>query len=196
MQSTFLKFASIFFLVQLLVACGSERDTAFNPSGNNNSSSAASIGATVTVNEIYRFNETEPEQPEFLDVSTKQIHVITTEDEFEFYWDMYKQSDSTIPTDLDFERMQVVVLDLGNIGTCSQITNYRNVRANEYSNNTVLVSFNYKENQNTSATSSSSSSSSSCSDVDELAKKRPFYFYSIESRKKLLIDENVTYENL
>lgn len=196
MQSTFFKFVSILFLSQLLIACGSERDTAFNPSGNNNSSSAASIGATVTVNEIYRFNETEPEQPEFLDVSAKQIHVITTEDEFEFYWDMYKQSDSTMPTDLDFERMQVVVLDLGNIGTCTQITSYRNMRANEYSNNTVLVSFNYKEDQNTSATSSSSSSSSSCSDIDELAKKRPFYFYSIESRKKLLIDENVTYENL
>jgi hypothetical protein len=183
------KFVSIFLCVLMLSACGAERDTPFNPSGNTNSSSAASIGASVPVKEIYKYDEINPAQPAFVDFTNKQIVVAGTEDEFEYYWDIYKNG-VAIPTDLDFEKIQVVILDLGNIGNCTQNTNYRNIRANEYSNNSVLVSFNYRES-GSSASSTSSSSASSCADPEE---KRPFYFYSIESRKKILIDENVSFE--
>lgn len=194
MHVNFLKCGLLLVLSQLLVACGAERDTPFNPDNNNNSSSAASLGASINVKEIYRYDETHPEQPIFLETTNKQIYIVNTEEEFEDYWNVYK-NDTVMPTDLDFEKIQVVILDLGNIGNCPQTTNYRNVKAYEYSNNTTLVSFNFREAaSNTSSFSSSSSSSSNCSDPDELAKKRPFYFYSIESRKKILIEENVTYE--
>ncbi|MBK8188226.1 MAG: hypothetical protein IPK77_13780 [Cellvibrio sp.] len=184
-----LKCISIFFSALILSACGAERDTPFNPSGNTNSSSAASIGASVPVKEIYKYDEINPAQPVFIDFTNKQIVVASTEDEFEYYWDIYKNG-VAIPTDLDFDKVQVVILDLGNIGNCTQITSYRNIRANEYSGNTVLVNFNYRESGSSSSTSSSSSASS-CANLEE---KRPFYFYSIESRKKILIDENVSFE--
>jgi len=177
------------FSAILLTGCGSERDTPFNPSGSNNSSSAASIGASIIVKEIYRYDETNPAQPVFVDTTNKQIIVINTEDEFEYYWDIYKNG-VAIPTDLDFDNIQVVILDLGNIGNCTQLTPYRNIRANQYSDNTVLVSFNYRETYS-STSSTSSSSASSCANLEE---KRPFYFYSVESRKKILVEENVSFE--
>lgn len=183
------KFCFIFPVAILLTACGSERDTPFNPGGSNNSSSAASIGASVAVREIYKYDEINPEQPTFVETTNKQIIIINTEDEFEYYWDIYKNG-IAVPTDLDFDNIQVVILDLGNIGNCTQITSYRNIRANEYSGNTVLVNFNYRESGSSSSTSSSSSASS-CANLEE---KRPFYFYSVESRKKILIDENVSFE--
>ncbi len=183
----FFKYTVLFFSALLLTACGSERDTPFNPSGGS-SSSAASIGNTVIATEIYRYDEENPEQPAFIESTAKQIIVINTEDEFEYYWDIYKNG-VALPTDLDFEEIQVVILDLGNIGNCTPLTQYRNIKANEYTNNTVLIRFNYRE-----SSSSSSSSSSTASSCDNLEEKRPFYFYSIESRKKILIDENVTYE--
>lgn len=196
MQSTFIKFCFIFSFTILITACGSERDTPFNPAGSNNSSSAASVGVTIDdVKEISRYDEIHPEHPTFIekDNTTKQIHIINTETEFRTYWDIYKNG-IALPTDLNFDNIQVVILDLGDVGNCTQTTNYRNIKAYEYTGNTVLVRFNYVEAYSNTSASASSSSLSSCSDLNELAKKRPFYFYSIESRKKILIEEKVTFE--
>lgn len=198
MQSTFIKSVLIFFLTLWITACGSERDTPFNPN-TNNSSSAASIGASVEIKEFARYDEKNPQQPVFLETDgqlypSRQTFIIETEKDFEAYWDLYK-NDTVIPTDLDFAEIQVVILDLGNIGNCPQKTTYRNAKAYEYSNNTVLVNFNFREaNEESSSSSSSSSSSPECTDPVELAKKRPFYFYSVATRKKILIKEEVIYE--
>lgn len=174
----------------LLQACGSERDTPFNPGGSS-SSSAASVGATIPMTQIYQYDEQNPAQPEFLETTQKQIIVMRDEDEFLYFWDAYHES--TTPFAVDFEKEQVVLLDLGNTGNCTDAINYRNFKANDYSNDAVLVTFNYRNSNNASASSTSSSSSSSCPDLDE---KRPFYFYKVETRKKILINENMTFGTL
>lgn len=178
-------------LATLLQACGSERDTPFNPGGSS-SSSAASVGATIDMTQIYQFDEQNPAQPDFLETTQKQIIVMRDEDEFLYFWDAYHES--TTPFPVDFEKEQAVLLDLGNIGSCTEIVSYRSFKANEYSNDAVLVTFNYRNSNNASSSStSSSSSSSSCPDLNE---KRPFYFYKVETRKKILINENMTFGTL
>lgn len=192
MRSVSLKIIVLISLTGLLQACGSERDTAFNPGGSS-SSSAASVGATIPMTQIYQYDEQNPEQPSLLETTQKQIIVMRDEDEFAYFWDAYHES--TTPFSVDFEKEQVILLDLGNIGNCTETINYRNYKANEYSNDAVLVSFNYR-NSNNSNLSSSSSSSGSSSSCPDLYKKRPFYFYKVETRKKILIEENMTFGTL
>jgi len=182
------RFSCIFLLSSLITACGSERDTAFHPSGSTSSSSAASIGASVTMEQIFEYDEQNPAQPVYIHTTNKQIVVLNTVDEFETYWDNYHSSSG--PYSVDFDTEQVVLLDLGNIGNCTQAVTYRSFKANEYSNDATLVTFNYRGNSSSSSESSSSSSSSSSSCANPEA-KRPFYFFKVTSRKKLLINEEI-----
>jgi hypothetical protein len=192
----FFKRCFIFSAAILLTACGSERDTPFNPSGGS-SSSGASLGASIPMTVIYKYLEETPEQPASVETLQKQIAVIRDEDEFEIYWQTYYRN--LEPYSIDFENEQVVLLDLGNIGSCTSAVTYRSYKANEYSNDAVLVTFNYHTtNDSTSSQSSSSSSSSDpeCTDPVKLAKKRPYYFFKVETRKKILIDESLTFGTL
>jgi hypothetical protein len=197
MLSTF-KFCFILCSAIFLAACGSERDTPFNPSGGS-SSSGASLGASILMTQIYQYDDKNPAQPASIETLQKQIAVMRDEEEFEIYWQTYYRN--LEPYSIDFEKEQVVLLDLGNIGSCTQAVTYRSFKANEYTNDAVLVTFNYRTiNDSTSSQSSSSSSSSSidpeCTDQVELAKKRPFYFFKVETRKKILIDESLTFGTL
>lgn len=193
MQLFSVKIMVLIGMAGLLQACGSERDTPFNPGGSS-SSSAASVGATIPMTQIYQYDEQNPEQPDFLETTQKQIIVMRDEDEFAYFWDAYHES--TTPFSVDFEKEQVVLLDLGNIGNCTEAINYRNYKANEYSNDAVLVSFNYRNSNSNASASSSSSSSGSSSSCPDLHEKRPFYFYKVETRKKILIEENMTFGTL
>jgi hypothetical protein len=189
MQTTFFKFSSILFISTLLAACGAERDTPFNPSGGTSSSSSIPIGATVTMTEIY---ESEAPQPSLVETASKQIVIIRTQDEFDYFWDTYANGQTF--NEIDFELGQVILLDLGNIGAnCTQLLTYRSNKANEFSDNTVRVVFSYRDTRNNSSNSSAANSSYSESSCANAENKRPFYFYYVESRKKIVVEEQVIY---
>jgi hypothetical protein len=188
MQTTFFKFSFVLLISTLLAACGAERDTPFNPSGGTSSSSSIPVGATVTMTKIY---ESEAPQPTYFNTTNKQIITIRTQDEFDYFWDNYASGQTF--NEIDFELGQVILLDLGNIGTCTQLLTYRSNKANDFSNNTVRVVFSYRDTQNSSAQNSSANSSYSESSCANTENKRPFYFYYVESRKKIVVEEQVIY---
>jgi hypothetical protein len=183
MQTTFFKFSFVLFITTLLAACGAERDTPFNPSGGTSSASSIAVGPDVDMELIHK---SDARQPTFVETASKQIVIIRTQEEFDFFWDTYANGETY--EEIDFEIGQVILLDLGNIGTCTQLLNYRSNTANEYSDNTVRVFFSYRDTQNSSSTSSYSESS--CANIED---KRPFYFFYVESRKKIVVEERVTY---
>ncbi len=188
MQTTFLKFSFVLFISTLLAACGAERDTPFNPSGGTSSASSIPIGASVTMTEIYK---SDAPQPSLVDTASKQIVTIRTQEEFDYFWDTYANGQTF--SEIDFELGQVILLDLGNIGTCTQLLNYRSNKANKFSDNTVRVVFSYRDTRNNSSNSSAANSSYSESSCANIENKRPFYFYYVESRKKIVVEEQVIY---
>lgn len=183
MQTTFFKSGFLFLICTLLAACGAERDTPFNPSSNTSSASSIPVGASVTMNLLY---QSDAPQPSFVETASKNITVIRTQEEFDYYWDTYANGQTF--NEIDFELGQVILLDLGNIGTCTQLLNYRSNKANDFSDNTVRVVFSFRDTQNSA--SASSFSESSCANIED---KRPFYFYYVESRKKIVVEEQVIY---
>lgn len=161
----------------LLQACGGQRDESFD----GNSSSSSSRGASVSIKQLGKGDDP------ITDVAEEGIQTkILDSDTFETYWDKY--TDDTHES-VDFDKGQVLLVDLGNKSTCDRKITLKTYAAYQESVNSVVVELTYKDADKSSTSSSSSSaSSSSCSSTLET---QPYYFFYIETRDTIIVDENV-----
>lgn len=204
-SKTFLLF--LFTITVLLQGCGAERDTGFNPTPS--SSNSSSLGAEMTVTTVYTGES--PQNPYEPDSSDhKQIIIIRSVDELDAYWDAYNPPENFTLTSDDFEKGQVILYDQGNIGVCIQKLVFNtSIKAFDYTSNSAKVVFKFRDidKPSSSSKSSNSSSSDSSSSTDSSASssnyseptcddptvKRPYGFYYVPTRKKLLIEEQSAY---
>ena len=158
---------SIAFLlaVMLVQACGGERTAPYNPV----TSSSSSSGAKVTTSIISQGTATAVA----LDYSDKSLQVMRNENDF------YGISNGYVNVNLpppNFTNGQVVLLDLGAQDSCKQRLDFNSIRAEEAGVESVKVIISYRERTATPTGCTS-------------ALTRPFYFYYVESRGTLIVEE-------
>ena len=178
----FLSLTVIIFSGLLLQACGGQRDEPFD---SGSSASSSSRGASVTIRQLKKGDDPLEEVP----VEGAQVRILD-EDTFNTYWDKYTND---ISEEIDFSKGQVLLLDYGKKQSCNHKLTLRSFAAYQESVNSVAVVLNYRDvdasskSSASSAVSSSSVSSSSCSGTLET---QPYYFFYIETRNAVILEEN------
>jgi hypothetical protein len=177
-----------FFVLQ---GCGSERDTPFIELSSSGSGSNSSRGKAVSISEIK--SEANPAKPSLV-TDDKKFLVFPDELSLKDVWSNYVEADIA-SFKIDFDNGQVVLLDFGRVCDAQKIK-FKSYAAYEESINSVIVTFDFtdddKAKSSNSASKSSASNSSSASNVCENGEgTRPFKFFYVKTKAFILIDENV-----
>lgn len=154
--------------VLCLQGCGGERTTSFNPSV---SSSSSSTPNKVLVELLVQGTDPYHEQ----DYSDKRVQAAREEKDYFFFKDSFTTALIDKP---NFEKGQVVVVDLGAQDTCKQHLEFSSLRAEEAGDEAVKVVISYK---------AKAAVTSNCTSTTP----RPFYFYYVDSRDQLIISETI-----
>lgn len=160
---------SCLMAVVLLVGCGAERTTPYNPAVTGSSSSSSAVAVSTSV--ITQANQT----TSVIDHTDKRLQVIREQGDFYNISDAYVNFNPSPP---DFTTGQVVLLDLGVQDSCKQHLDFNSIRAEQAGNNSVKLVVSYQER---------AAITTGCTSVTI----RPFYFYYVGSRGTLIVEENL-----
>ncbi len=164
--SSQIKFGFIVVLVGLLLqGCGGERTTPYNPSSSSSSSSATKVVAELITQGTNTLRD--------IDYKEKSLHVMRDSKEFFNFVDKYTNLNPEPP---NFNSGQVVLVDMGNQESCKKRLEFNSLRAEEAGDDSVKVVVTYREIAAISG---------------DCVISRPFYFYYIESRGHLIVEESV-----
>ena len=157
-----------------LHGCGGSRDEPFDPGDDDDDDNVD----VVTVD----FSLVESGSDARLATDdNKRLQVLREYAEFYEIYDQY--SETTLPEDPDFERGQVVLIDAGVIDNspCADKLVFSDIRAQEENGSVVKVIVEYEEQE--------PETDADC--PTEFQATRPFRFYFIESREKLIFSEEI-----
>lgn len=160
----------------LLQACGGQRDEPFN------ASSSSSQGSSIPVKKILAGDQ--PDGVTEVEVDPALV-TITDAARLKFYWEKYSTTPvSTVP---NFDKGQVLLLDLGQKAACDRKSTYTSIKAYQKTSGVVVVQYFMKK----IGSSSSSSATATTRVCDDETLSQPFYFFYIESLDLLEVIEEV-----
>lgn len=158
----------------LLGGCGSERDEPFDPG-------TSADGDDETVESISIRKVVSAEQTLLAIDGQKQLLVLREEDDYFLYLDRY--TDEVLAYEPDFSTGQVVLIDLGDRedNNCEYLLQLQTVSAQVVDDDTAQLNVAYGAN--------TLDTSDACPE-EEPATQRPFYFYYVDTRSQLIINES------
>lgn len=159
----------------LLSACGAERDEPFDPGTDEDTDEETA--ERLSVSRILRGEQT------LLAIDgQKQTHVFSNEDDYFLFLDRY--SDTLPANEPDFETGQVILVDLGERedSNCDYHLDLNSITAEVIDDDTGLVTLNF---------SAPTVDTSDACPLEDPSTHRPWYFYFVETRRSLLIEESL-----
>lgn len=171
---TKLSFATVLFAALIsLNGCGGSRAEPFDPGDGDDDNDGPVVNVNVTL-------LTSGNDPILAADGNKRLQVMTTEDE---YFDLLDQYTNEIVGEPDFNNGQVLLYDAGFIddNPCAHKLLFRRASAQEDGENAVKVIIEYEDFE--------PESGNRCS--EQIIATRPFRFFYIESRDKLIISERL-----
>src|SRR5690554_3231226 len=171
---TKLSFATVLFAALIsLNGCGGSRAEPFDPGDGDDDNDGPVVNVNVTL-------LTSGNDPILAADGNKRLQVMTTEDE---YFDLLDQYTNEIVGEADFNNGQVLLYDAGFIddNPCAHKLIFRRASAQESGDNAVKVVIEYEDYQ--------PRNDNTC--TQQVIASRPFRFFYIESRDKIIISEKL-----
>lgn len=156
-----------------LNSCGGSRDEPFDPGDGDEEDNGPVVNVSVTL-------LTSGNDPILAADGNKRLQVMTTEEE---YFDLLDQYTNEMVGEADFSNGQVLLYDAGFIddNPCAHKLIFRRASAQESGDNAVKVVIEYEDYQ--------PRSDNTC--TQQVIASRPFRFFYIESRDKIIIAEKL-----
>ena len=156
-----------------LNSCGGSRDEPFDPGDGDDEDNGPVVNVSVTL-------LTSGNDPILAADGNKRLQVMTTEEE---YFDLLDQYTNEMVGEADFNNGQVLLYDAGFIddNPCAHKLIFRRASAQESGDNAVKVVIEYEDYQ--------PRDDNTC--TQQVVTSRPFRFFYIESRDKIIISEKL-----